>query len=132
MAFVFAALFYVSSHAQSASWITAIDSMNVKISYTISTCNGKDWVFLQLENNSSDSVSVTWDDHLVSGTNSFTSVTSTGRKTLHVGAGKTVTGSCSAFSAERPMCLPLDLYLHNGYSVSDLNYSISGFSKSAL
>lgn len=124
-----------SAMAQSnGEWITAVDTVKIKISYQITACGGQDWIVLQVQNTSADSVSISWDDNLSSDTSKFTSKgVPNYRRSLHLSANQIVVGNCANMQpSERLLTLPLVLFLNNSYRKENLTYSVSGFTKSTL
>ncbi len=133
---IFLALFTLASvntQAQSSpQWKTVIDTLQVKISYTVSGCNANDKIFLRIENNSADSLLLTWDDNLVSGSSNYSNAGNNGSVQFHIGPNKIIEGSCAQPVTERLLCLPVDLFLRGNYDINNLIYSITGFTKSTL
>lgn len=123
----------VNSRAQSSgTWKTVVDTLQVKISYSIGGCNANDKIFLRIENNSADSLLLTWDDNLVSGASNYSNAGNNGSVQFHIGPNKIIEGSCEKPVTERLLCLPVDLFLRGNYDINNLIYSITGFTKSTL
>ncbi len=114
------------------TWKTIVDTLQVKISYSLSECSGKDRIFLRIENNSADSLLLSWGDNLTSGSSSFSNAGNSQGTSLHISPNKVIEGTCEQSVTERLLCLPVDLYLRGAYDVNNLNYSITGFTKSIL
>ncbi len=123
----------VNTRAQSSStWKTVVDTLQVKISYSIGGCNANDKIFLRIENNSADSLVLNWADNLVSGSSNYSNAGNNGSVQFHIGPNKLIEGSCAQPVTERLLCLPVDLFLKGAYDMNSLIYSITGFTKSTL
>lgn len=138
VAFIIAGCLFSAGNAKAQTagdWKTVSDTLQIKISYTLLTCNGSQKLAVRVENSSSSAVSISWDDQFVSGVHSFTTVGKENVKSLTIAANSSVTASCETTAvAGKTLLHPLDLYFRgkDNYDTATLVYTISGFSKSTL